>query len=502
MPTPKHVAAALAQLDLRCPVYDEDAQYYDGTTPEVITSHRLRQLFESATLDAFRVNYARTPVDVLLERTQIQGINCSDPAASAVLDQVWDDNQLGLEAKDVHRMAYEFGDAYVIGWPDEELASGVSAYAHDPRNVRIFYDPQRPRTKSHAIHRWMEQGDPANGLSEGLWLRVNLYYPDFVEQWVSERRIDPLIDGSTTAIIPEIVPYAAEPYIESPTPGIIPVFHFRTQRPYGRSELEDAKGPQNMLTKLCTTMMVSVDYAGYPQRYVTTDSALSAPSGDAFSHMGPLPDDPDLPDEGLSDDSAMEAGPGSTWLLSGASVKVGQFTAAETMNFLNAIHSLIKQMSAVTDIPLHYFDRTGDMPSGESFRRAETPLTNKVEDRESLFGVTWHEFFDYCLAVNRLPPSDAQPMWAPPTVWIDLESWQTAILELQAGVPLDQVLRERGFTEDQIALIMAANPAPPPVRGPQFGDTPPADSSTTTGSGDMLPLSPGVTDPLAPGVRV
>jgi hypothetical protein len=452
MPLPVYLTAAVTALDAHAEEYDTAAAYYEGTVAEVITSRRLRQMFGNLGLDQFRINYARTPVDVLLERTQIQGINCSDAGSLKLLDTVWAANQLGLEAKDIHRRAFEFGDSYVIGWPDDEIEGGVALYAHDPRSVRVFYDPQRPRVKSHAIHRWIEAGDEENGLGEGLWTRVNLYFGEYVEQWVSQNRVDG-VQGQLTLTAdgePDLVPLAIAPVVENPTPGVIPVFHFRTARPYGRPEHADAYGPQNMLTKLCTTMMVAVDYAGYPQRYVTTDSALSpsAPTSDAFG----LPPEGSLsPDEGLDDASEMEAGPGSTWLLSGQSIKVGQFSAAETQNFLNAVHSIIKQMSAVTDVPLHYFDRTGDMPSGESFRMSEQPLIRKEQDRQAQLGITWHELYDYCLLVNGMAPSDALPIWAPANVWTDLNSWQTAVIQLNSGVPYDQVLRERGYGEDLIA---------------------------------------------------
>ena len=472
MPTPDHVVKALDALSTHAVGYDEAEAYYENTKGEVITSRRLQLLFGTQSLSQFRIGYARTPVDVLAERTEINGIECSDPGAQKLLDIVWEANQLGLEAKDIHKTAYEFGDAYLIGWPDDTLEGGVSLYAHDPRNVRVFYDPQRPREKHHAVHQWLEQGDAENGFGEGLFRRVNIYYPDEVEQYVSRNRVD-AVQGQTTDVIgsdPDLVLLEGDlGVVANPTPGIIPVFHFRTARPYGRPEHADAYGPQNMLTKLATTMMVAVDYAGYPQRYVTTDSALEPTSPmDAFT---PPPDDSFSTESGVGIDeqSDMQAGPGSTWLLSGSKVSVGQFPAAETNNFLNAIHSIIKQMSAVTDVPIHYFDRSGQMPSGESFRQAEAPLNKKVEDRQALFGVTWHEVFEWCLAANGNASSDAQAVWAPPMVWSDKDSWETAKLELEAGVPLDMVLRERGFTEDVIAEITEANdeaPAAAPAPAP------------------------------------
>lgn len=430
------------------PEYLRAQAFYEGDVPEVITSRKLRRLLGS-TARHFSVNYAATPVDVLAERTYIAGIRCEDAAVKELLDTVWEQNELGLEAPDLHLKAYEYGDAYLIGWPDPDAPGGVSLFAHDPLNVRVFYDPANPRRKSHAAHRWEEQGTDENGLGPGRWLRLNLYYPDRVEQWVSNRRIDVDLPEK-----PTLVALSEEPEIPNPTPGVIPVFHFRTRRPYGRPEHADAYGPQNMLNKLNVTMMGAVDHAGYPQRYVTTDAALDPSSpADAFSPLSPEdPDyDPTLP--GLAEDSSLQSGPGETWILSGSDIKVGQFTVANTSNFLDAVHSLVKQMSSVCDIPAYYFDRSGQMPSGESFRRAEAPLDKKVKNRQMQLGVTWREVFQWVARVAKLGDRafDADVTWAAPLVYTDPEAWETAQVQRDMGVPLQVIFEGLGYPTEQAA---------------------------------------------------
>jgi hypothetical protein len=490
MPTPAYLTDALDALKLAEPKYEEAHDYYTGEIGEVFSSAKLRELI-GPTGHRYRVNFARTPVDVLLERTTMNAIECSDAGALATLNQVWEDNDLGLEAKDLHRQTYEYGDAYVIGWPNEDLPGGVEAYAHPPGNVRVFYDKQQPRVKSHAIHTWTEYGTgpEGNGLSEGLWQRVALYFPTHVEQWVSENRIDAgsalgaNLIGTDTEFIPYIIEGSGEDgIIENPVPGVVPVFHFRTARPYGRPEHADAFGPQDMINKLNITMMTSVDFAGFPQRYVLTDSALN-PDAET-DNFGPPPDDTLTTDGGLpgiDDDSSLKAGPGETWFLSGARLSVGQFQVSETQNFLNATESLIKQMASVTDVPAYYFDKSSAMPSGESFRRAEAPLNKKLDDRLALLGVTWHEFFDYCLQVNNQAPSDAHIAWDPPEVYSDGESWDTAKKQQDAGVGRVQTLIERGYTQEQAEqwdeekkAAAPAIPQPTPPQQPDAPSTPPA----------------------------
>lgn len=456
MAAPQYLLDALGELISARPRYEQAEAFYDGDVPEVFASRRMRMLFADTSYGTnFRVNYSRTPVDALLERTQVQAITGSEPSAVNLLNEVWEDSQLGLEAKTLHKMVYEYGDAYLIGWPNEELPGGVEAYAHSPLNVRVFYDPSRPREKTHAVHAWAEPYRDVSGALREM-MRVNLYYPDVVEQWVSYSGTDSATTIRRFDDFGDLLPYedpedpGAGAVIENPF-GRIPVVHFRNERPYGRPEHADAYGLQNSLNKLMTTMMVSVDFAGYPQRYVLTDSALD--SGFPTDGFSPVEDDGTIDTEGsgLSVDSALEAGPGATWLLSGSNVRVGQFEVSETQNFLNAINSLIQQMANVTDIPLHFFQRSGQMPSGESFRLANLPLDSKVEDRHALLGVSWREFFDLCLVLNGMKPSDATVAWLPPSPQTDEDSWKTAQLQLDAGVPSDEVLLERGYMPEQVA---------------------------------------------------
>lgn len=450
MPTPAHVQESLLAMLAAEPEYVTADRYFSGHIEEVFSSRKLRHLI-GPTGYRYRVNFARTPVDVLLERTTMNGIEGTDAGAVNLLTEVWDANELGLEAKDLHRRVYEYGDAYVIAWPTDELPGGVEAYCHDPHSVRMFYEVQRPRVKSHAVHTWVEKGSPDNGLGAGLYQRVNVYFPDYVEQWVTSQRID--VEGrvQTDVRLTErvFVPYQSEDgdgVVENPV-GIIPVFHFRNARPYGRPEHADAYGPQDMINKLNITMMSAVDFAGFPQRYVLTDSSLDPHPEDSFG----LPDDPGIEDSlpGLDADSDLRAGPGETWVLSGAKLSVGQFQVAETKNFLDASSAMIRQMASVCDIPAYYFDSGGQMPSGESFRRAEAPLNKKLDDRLALLGVTWNEFFNYCLAVNGQAPSDAHLVFDPPEVYSDAESWQTANLQQEAGVSRVQTLIERGYSQEQ-----------------------------------------------------
>lgn len=476
MATTNHpdLTEALKALKAAEPDYLEAETFYRGEVDEVLASVKLKELFGEQAR-RFRVNYARTPVDVLLERTKIQGWTCSSPQQLAAIEQAWEDNELGIEAKDAHLKAYEYGDAYIIAWPeddDPDFVGKVSAYCHDPKDVRIFYYPEKPRKKRMAVHRWEEAGTgpEGNGMAQGeTWMRVNVYYPDRVERWVSDR---PIINAAGSRAFfnddATFVGYDGDGQdfdIPNPVDGVIPVFHFRTARPYGRPEHADAYGPQYGINKLYLSLMGAVDYAVLPQRYVATESEVDQASPqDAFAEAVGDPLNPEN-QSGLSDDSSMETGPGNVWLLSGKKVTPGQFDAADSANFTGPMAALIDQLYDVTDMPANRrHGQGGQQPSGDSQRMSEIPLNNKADDRHAQFGVTWHEWAQFVCDVNNLGETDAQVAWAPPEQYNDLSSWRAATEQLKAGVPFEQVMRERGYATDVVAEW--APPAPPTAAAP------------------------------------
>ena len=420
MATTNHpdLTEALKALKAAEPDYLEAEHFYRGEVDEVLASQKLRELLGDEA-KKYRCNYARTPVDVLMERTKVQGWTCSNSAQLAAIEQAWEDNQLGIEAKDVHLGGYEFGDSYVIGWPeqdDPDFIGNVSSYYHDPKDVRILYDPEKPRKKRLAIHRWEEAGTgpDGNGLAVGeTWQRINMYYPDRVERWVSDR---PIINAAGTraffnddATFVHFEDDGDDWVVPNEVDGVIPVFHFRTARPYGRPEHADAYGPQYGINKLYLSLMGAVDYAVLPQRYVATESEVDQASPqDAFAEAVGDPLNPEY-QSGLSDNSSMETGPGNVWLLSGKNVRPGQFDAADSANFTQPMAALIDMLYDVTDMPANRrHGQGGQQPSGDSQRMSEIPLNNKADDRHAQFGVTWHEWAQFVCDVNGLGETDAQ----------------------------------------------------------------------------------------------
>lgn len=409
--------------------------YYEGNVPEVFSSIRMRRAMARTGI-GFNFNFAASVVDAVVERLEIAAVSTPDvPAAQTTLDEVWRDNKLDLEARNIFRAACEFGDAYLIVWPDADT-DRVNIFYNSPLCVRLVYDAENPARKSFAIKRWQ--------LNDGSF-RVDLYYPDRIERYISPPKVQH----------PKETDYAGyaddgeEQVLDNPF-GEVPVFHFRTDTPYGDPVHRGAYGPQDAIHKLIVSHMASVDYQAFPQRY-----ALTAPETDSTeaaaldeSEFSFASDTGATSTSGGEPQSQYTSDPGSLWYMQGIT-SVGQFATADPANFTNPMLTYLRCMAQITNTPLHRIDPTGDAPSGESLRTAEAPFIRKVRDIQLSFGATKREALTFALRVAGI---DAQVdvRWSPAASVDDETGWTTAGLKLDAGVPPRQVLMEAGYTSDQV----------------------------------------------------
>lgn len=407
-------------------------QYYEGSVGEVFCSAAVRRALRGATGE-FDINLARRPVDAVLDRIDITALRVpgSDDISQWLVDAVWTPNRMERYAKTVHWGALTYGDCYLIVWPGV-LEGTVDVHYNSPITTRVFYDPEDPRIKSYAAKMWEV------GYGDGAVTRVNLYYADRIEKYVTK----PGTKGVQDA---DFEPYQdeGEPW-PIPNPfDTVPVFHFRTSEPYGRPEHRGAFGPQNAITKLSTTLMATVDFQGFPQRYGLLDPKAS--TDDLFDVD---PDDESLAPDGSG--SNLVASPGTLWKLPGMS-SVGQFQPAGVGAFLEPMSAYTRWMAAATATPLRFFDPQGQIPSGEALRADEAPLAARIRDREDFFGEEWSEtlrFAAHVLGVE-IPVVDVQ--WRPVQTIDDLQGWQTVAAKIEAGVPTQQALTEAGYTGDVVS---------------------------------------------------
>lgn len=424
---------ALKQLAAARPEYDEAESFYNGTADEIFVSKLLRRVL-GPNSGHFRVNYARVPVRSRLTRLEINAVTGGDAAQTEILERAWERNIMGQETHDVHEAALEFGNCYAIAWPGPDYEADpedIEIFFNSPKSVRLFYSAENPRKKSFAVKAWVEGGKS----------RVDLYYADRIEPYISRQEVG---SGATNVDYePFIEDEDGEWPLENPF-GEIPVFHFRTQRMYGRPEHKDAYGPQNAVNKLVATQMSSVDFNGFPQRWALEDPTFAGDGNDVDAAFGDTETTDD--DDPTSD---LQSGPGELWWLKGVK-QVGQFSTAEPDAFLDPMREYVNAMATVTDTPLHAFKVDGQMPSGESRRAAEAPLNKRVEDLQLVFGATWKELYRFVLKMAGVQKPIVNIAWKEPQSYDDLDVWETAKVQKEVGVPLRQIMLERGYTTTQL----------------------------------------------------
>lgn len=477
---------ALESLHDALPGYDKAEAYYEGTVKEKFLNKAVQQLLTGSDTD-FNVNLAGRVVDAVQDRMEIAAVTAEPvgddeedeeepdevetsnvvttasgfaPAGveqpeeeemseeEKLLDEavskIWRDNEMDIEAPEIHQKMLEYGDAYLfVGLNDDEdnTEDKVDLFFNSPKNVRILYEDENPRKKRLTIKRW-EIG-PKNNKR----IRLNLYYREgtykFISKGASDRSgaadFQVFVDESTDEI----------GYVENES-GEIPFFHFRTARPYGRPEHRKAYGCQDALTKIITNMMSTTDFAAFPQRWAlqesgtTTDDDLDWDEGD----NGATADTKNPMDL----QSQLISGPGRIWPLRNMKA-VGQFQSADVDQFLKPLDKFTGLMAAVTATPVSYFLVTlgavATAASGESQRKGESPFLSKVNARQLSAEASWQDAVGYGLRLLGLE-AEVKVRWAPIQIVSGKEGWEGVQAQQKAGVPVRQTLLEAGYTEAEV----------------------------------------------------
>lgn len=429
--------AAIKALDKHDRPYAKAENYYSGRLAEVFASVRLRRAMLRTGM-GFVFNFARLPVDSLAERVSISAVTASPDNANTALEDLWKRNKMGLTTRLIHRKAFIYGDAYAIVWPDPDQDNQVDIFYNSPRSVRLFYDPENPRKKAYAVKRWQLPDKT---------IRCDLFYPDRIEKYqlISDKGLSQQHakwvqwtdqDGD------------AWPY-ENPF-GEIPIFHFRTDEPYGCPEHEGFYGPQDAIHKLVISHMAGVDYQAFPQRWALRDADTdTSEAADADEDEFAFASTTGATEPIAEGRSQLTSDPGSLWDLRGFK-SVGQFASADPANFTEPMLTYLRMGAQVTNTPLFRIDPTGSIPSGESRRVAEAPFVAKAEDRQLSFEDTWVELLEFALRMAGVTAAEVDVQWNPIQSADDLEGWQTLAAKLAAGLPPKQAFLEAGYSSEQV----------------------------------------------------
>jgi hypothetical protein len=435
---------ALDAMTKAAPGYGKAVAYSDGPVTEQFASRRIRRLLRGMG-GAFQTVLGYVVIDAVADKLTITAITSDTDARTAKLAAFDEDNNMQLVRPEIMRRALQQGDSYLSAWPmldanGDVIRGKARVDVHDARTARVMYDPENPTVPKFGIQRWQF----------GKRIRVDLLYLDRIERFISRKDTS----GSTDS---DFEPYTEDGRdAEEPNPyGKIPLFHFHgTGLPgeYGTPEHKPFYGTQDTLIKLKATHMAGVDFHGLPQRVALRDAGVKASS----------PSDLDADDYEISPDgqstqtasgrdpaSTLSSEPGSTWDLAGYK-SVIQLDPADPSVFLDPAAAYLKEGALASKTPLHLFDRTGQIPSGESLKTANDPLDSKTGKRLMSFNPQLKSFYRFVL---RLLDEDDAPVsltWAPVESTDETTKLAQAKTKQEIGVPVDQTLVEVGYTDTEV----------------------------------------------------
>lgn len=462
MPGSPDLMEGLKGLDDSFEGYERRWMYYAGDLPEKFASERLRVLISKTAKD-YRFRLSRIPVESLANRLGINSVTSSaGDGVNRIIEEIRQANDMDLMEPAIHERTLVFGDAYLFVWPvtaedeigarapadSDAVEAGVELAYQSPFMCRAIYEHEDGRRIKFVVRRWQEK------VPLGERWRAEVWYADRVEMW----RTNP---GSKGVSPEEWFPYAEDAFGEEIPAnfdnwpevhdfGEIPFKHARTDLPYGRSELEDFIGPQNILTKAISTQATGIESHGWPERYrIADDKAILEQAGDVV----PWGDREDAYSRTATPEqvSGRRSGPGTEHTFHGTKA-VGEFTPPDIGNLSDPMEQWVRFGAAASSTPYGEFDpRFGANMSGVAWDRSERPLRAKEADRKRFLLRFWREVYTLALAFRGVrDPGDITVNWAPPAVISDPEWWTTATVRRDHGVPQKTILLEANYTIEDI----------------------------------------------------
>ena len=415
---PTDLQIAVTALTWKKTHYDTLYAYAAGNQPLVYSSSKLKEVFHG--LDArFIVNICAVVVNATLDRLSLRALQVSaNEQADDVLQAVREASGLIDDEYSIHEDVCITGEGFVLAWRDAETGA-IEAFRNDPRLCHAEYDGANPRVMRFAAKWW--EGDGA--------IRLNLYYPDRIEYYATNREYK----AGETPTDNAFQPWGDEPVAVNEW-GVIPVFHFRSNRTRPKSLLDDALPIQDMVNKLISDCLLTSEFMAFPQRYVISQAGISN----------------------------LQNNPNAIWDLVAAdkdaqATSAGQFPAADLSNYLQVIDNLLTKLGIITSTPKHFFYAQGGDPSGEALIAMEAPLNRKVQQLQATLAPTWRALaaFLLLLAGVNVPSREIWAQYEPSETVQPRTLAEIRELTVRAGVPLRTALRDEGWDDADIAQMDA-----------------------------------------------
>lgn len=460
-----YLSALYPQLSDRRSGLDALDAYYSGDhpLPFLTPAHaeKMRTQFRQM-LEESRSNFMRLLVDVVDERLQVEGFRLSaDSSAESDKDtwDVWQANQLDSLSRSAHLDALIKGVSYASVWEDADGDGFADIAIEDACETVIAYTPgSNFRRRDAALKSWV------SGQTE----HATIYLPDGVYRF--ERRADDngaSSGGGSWSKLTGSDAYSGgtqvsksssgnpwkpasdgEVYVPNKL-GIVPIVPLRNRGRVlteGESELADVWQIQNQINAFIFLLMLGGYFGAHRQRYAAgIKLMLDEASGQVKEPF----------------DTAID----KLWATENPDAKFGEFGQTDLKPYLDAIDQKVAHLAVVSRTPKHYLLPTGQDPSGDAIKSAESGLVRKIERKQDSFGEGWEEVMRLARMFQGSGEDasdnvDSEVVWADANTEAEAARTDATIKKFGAGlIPKEQALEDLGYSQTNIARIMAMEAA-------------------------------------------
>lgn len=394
-------------------------------------------------------------------------------------------NRMDVYRKDLMTKASKHGDSFLFVWPvraggKKGKIVSVDMRVNSAHDVAFVYNHEDPLQVDYVIKSWATS--TGEGSARKTIVRANLYYPGLrsvdtdgeiiqgpgrIERWTTEENARPenadswrRVHEAESIDADEVEDVAADEFSDPDGPpgeqntsddiesefGLT-WFHFRNGVPCGVPEHASAYGPQTLINKLVWSLAGTIDYLGFPQRWIMVDPKIDDPLLNVVDPDHPEDEDDDPENE--TGHSGLRSDPSEVWRLFGKAT--GQYSAADPDSFLKPLDRMIKSMSELTDVPQYAFTKaSGDMPSGEAIRGLDAPFLAKILDRQARYDPELQDAYELALRMLGILGVAVDVRWVPAAPVNDLNGINVLKGKRDLGVPTEVLLNEMGYPDEQI----------------------------------------------------
>lgn len=430
--------------------YARYAGYYDGDHDLAFATAKFASAFGDL-FAAFCYNRSAAAVDAHTDRLHVEGFAASDPDHAAEAKAIWDRNRMDTRQGEVYAESLTAGDGYLLVWPDAD--GRPTLWPQPAANVRVRYDPERPGEVVVAVKRWRTIDER---------VRLNIYEPDRLRRYATGARDDRTVGPSDK-------PEAFLPFDEDGFPAdlshdlrVVPIVPFANNArtgELGRSELRAVIPVQDALNKTLMDKMVAMELTAYSQRVILGVDPYQPASYDPLTGTVAIDPATGLPVDPLRVPiQRFQAGIDRILTLSGEHTKIAEFQAVALRQFVEVADFWDTAVSRVSKVPVHYLRMSGGFPSGRALRTAEAPFVAKLEDRQRSFGNAIEDAMTIALRIDGVAEPDGgyglSTLWRSAAPMSEEDAWDLALQKHAVGMPLRQILLERGYDGDTLETIM------------------------------------------------